>query len=224
MALARRICPTPVPDTYAVLDDLIWYLNFCTVCHEVMLEIYRCDIVIEKCCKDCRPFVDILEFKMPFLYSDSHPRYKKCVSICREQVDSDNCDICMLKQSLKVTLEALLDMHKDNQACAQCLAVLNRQPDGGIPPKKTDLPMSHQTEPRKADQEASSSPSSKDSHSSMSISAENEDDQEWGIDFSPVGSPTPSDLEFSASFTYLSYSSDEANNEEEGATNNDVMQ
>ena len=82
MHLIRSISTNADIAKYDALDDLIWILNFCTVCHELMLEIYRSNTIVEKYCKACRTFVEILEAEIPLV--DFYTR--DCVDITQMQV------------------------------------------------------------------------------------------------------------------------------------------
>ena len=83
MPLIRCISTNADIAKYDAPDDLIWTLNFCTVCHELMLEIYRCNTVVEKYCKACQTFVEILEAEIPLIDSQT----KDCIDLPQVQVN-----------------------------------------------------------------------------------------------------------------------------------------
>ena len=207
MVLIRRIPITDDLNKYTVLDDLSWILNFCTVCNELMFEFYRCNVVVEKYCSDCSYFVEILEAELPLIDSQT----EKDVDIPQKKVKfQSECDVCTYKHSIKEILAAILDLHADNQACSHCLALLNRN--------ECSMSMSgDDNEPSHCSQVSSdlcnlavASHDEAASDSNMSISDDDEEKtEEWGVEFSSEASRTASDIEFSASFTYLDYGDDE---------------
>ena len=203
MFLKRDI---PDGEMYIVLDELIRLLDFCTVCHEVMLECYRCDIVIEKYCKDCSRFVDILDSKLPLSRRDSCLRGRELVVIDKIQVNEwYDCDVCMRKHFIKSILTTILNLHDDNTACSHCLALLNR-PDCKKTRAQSDTCHCGENSVDAMSVEGACE-SQSDAYSDISMSEGEGDDE--GEEFSSDISLTSSDIAFSASFAYLSYGQDD---------------